>query len=225
MFSQLAQVLLDLAEVKSERDQQKKEMATLSNLVRAFNSRIKKIKDETEMYASNLESTHTIVREMLAELPQVTSIEEGFASLEDRIDQISQQNSEDTRKSSVIEQRVSLIEKNYEELKSQFEVNNSVSVCTSTCMSAQTLTSLFNPMSYLDTVTVAEITNELEERNKRSSSLVIHNLPESTNENDDVMHVSNLLREVLENPNEVVFPTQRTQDQRYTDLARGSPVR
>ncbi len=205
MFNQLAQVLIELAEIKSERDQQKNEIATLSNLVRVFNDRIKKIEDETEMYASNLESTHTMVRDMLAELPQVTSIEEGFASLEDRIDQISQQNSEDAKRPSDIEKRVSLMEKNYEELKSQCEVNNSV--CTSTCMSAQTLTSQIIPTSCPDNVTVAEIVNELEERNKRNSSLVIHNLPESTDENDDVVHVSNLLHEVLDNPNEVLFPT------------------
>ena len=62
-------------------------------------------------------------------------------------------------------------------------------------------------MSYPDTVTVAEITNELEDRNKRSSSLVVHNLPESTNENDDEVHVSKLLQEVLDDPNEAVFPT------------------
>ena len=62
-------------------------------------------------------------------------------------------------------------------------------------------------MSYPDTVTVAEITNELEERNKRKSSLVVHNLPEPTNENDDEVHVSKLLREILDDPNEDVFPT------------------
>ena len=72
-----------------------------------------------------------MVRDMLAELPQVTSIEEGFASLEDRIDQISQHNSDDTMKSSDVEQRIFQIEKNYEQLKSQLEVNKSV--CPSTC--------------------------------------------------------------------------------------------
>ncbi len=204
MFNQLAQVLLELTEIKSERDQQKNEIATLSNLLRAFNDRMKKIEAETEVYATNLESTHTMVRDMLAELPQVTSIEEGFASIEDRFDQMSQHNSEDTRKQSDIEQRVFQIEKNCEELKSQLEVNNCV--CASTCISTQTLTSQINPMSYTDSVTVAEITNELEERNKRRSSLVIHNLPEPTNENDDEVHVSKLLREVLDNPNEAVFP-------------------
>ncbi len=63
-------------------------------------------------------------------------------------------------------------------------------------------------MSNPDVVTVVEIANELEERNKRRSSLVVHNLPEPTNENDDEVHVSNLLREVLDNPNEAVFPTE-----------------
>ena len=97
--------------------------------------------------------------------------------------------------------------KNYEELKSQLEVNNSV--CASTCLSTtQTLTSQIDTMSYPDTVTVAEITNELEERNKRSSSLIVPNLPEPTNENDDEVHVSKLLREVLDNPNKPVLPTE-----------------
>ncbi len=116
MFNQLAQVLLELAEIKSERDQQKNEIATLSNLVRALTKRIKMIEDETQVYASNLESTHTMVTDMLAELPQATSIEEGFASLEDRIDQMSQQNSVDTKPCD-IEQRVLQIEKNYEEFE------------------------------------------------------------------------------------------------------------
>ncbi len=174
-------------------------------MLRAFNDRIKKIEGETEMYATNLESTHTMVRDMLAELPQVTSIEEGVASLEDRIDQMSQHNSEETKKPSEIEQHVLQIEKNYEELKSQLEVNNCM--CASTCMSTQTLASQTNAMSYPDPVTVAEVTNELEERNKRRSSLVVHNLPEPTNENDDEIHVSKLLCEVLDNPNEAVFPT------------------
>ncbi len=76
---------------------------------------------------------------------------------------------------------------------------------------------------YSDPITIAEMTNELEERNKRSKGLVIHNLPEGSDIEDEE-RVSKLLREVLESKTKVeVESDENTSMLRMYRLGRKQP--
>ncbi len=168
MLNHLADVLQRMSSMEAEREKEKKEIATLQNLVRCFNEKVKKLEDRLDTNSTDIEATKSMVGEMLSSIPQVSSIENRFAKIDDKLEEFSQLG----------------IERDFEIRMKRSDSSNSFEM---SC----------NLTSYPDITSVAEVTNELQERNKRARSLVIHNLPEADNHEQEINNVSNLLHEIL----------------------------
>ena len=83
-----------------------------------------------------------------------------------------------------------------EESVQQVEINcASIQALELRLTNAEELTSCTNDYSLPD-MAIAAITNELQERQKRKKSVVLHNIPETNNEDEDFQTVSKILQEV-----------------------------
>ena len=144
---------------------------------------------------------------MLSSIPQVSSIEERFTEIEARLDQYSESSGGATCNVSNLEIRMNEIEENIQVIKSQANTQ-----CIQP-VSHDNLTNVTKPSSnttiYPDVTCLAEVANELQERNKRARSLVIHNFPESSNSEQEVTNVSSLLQEILPNCEGIEFECER----------------
>ena len=96
MFQHIANLEIRLKSIETERQKEKHEMSVLQNLVNALNKRINSLEESVgdiqEQAESNGEQVDTIndaVTCMLHEVPQITSIEARFASIEDTLKQVS----------------------------------------------------------------------------------------------------------------------------------------
>ncbi len=199
MIHQLANLLRKVSALESEREKEKKEISTLHNLLKDFNKRVKKIEDIQVTNTTNLETTKTMVTQMLSEVPQVSSIEERFEAMEEKIQEYSLPPCEADKTSShdmSFELRLNELEKNFACIKPQSDIFDSVQINET------------SSMNYPDATSIAEIATELEERNKRRKSLVIHNLPESSNHEDEVTKVSALIEEILHDHHNFEFETE-----------------
>ncbi len=213
MVHQLANLLQQVKTIESERKNDKKEIATLHNLLKEFNGRVKKIEANQCIHASNLETTKVMVTEMLNEVPQVSSVNERFEAIEDKIEDYSQQSFEAQDHVETVHnlnERLSELEQSLDLFKLQQEClgvpsNTNVNVIDT----IQAIQTNCNSLSYPDGTSIAEIINELEERNKRKKSLVIHNLPETSNAEDELANVSTLITEILQDCSAFEFETDK----------------
>ncbi len=104
MFQHIANLEIRLKSIETERQKEKHEMSVLQNLVNALNKKInsldESVGDIQEQAESNGEQMDTIkdaVTCMLREVPQTTSIEARFASIEDSLKQVSSLPSNESR--------------------------------------------------------------------------------------------------------------------------------
>ncbi len=224
MVHQLAKLLKQVTSIESERKKEKTEIATLHNLLGDFNMRLKKIEANQCDYATNLETTKTMVTQMLNDIPQVTSIEERFEAIEDRIEEHSQKSNGPVETASSVEIHLGELEKNLAHFKSQHDVISQSGI--KVIDSIQTMETNNSSMNYPDATAIAEITTELEERNKRRKSMVIHNLPEANNQGDEAANVSSLIEEILQDHHTLEFEKEpSTQDPRLYRLGKKSAQR
>ena len=80
-----------MTEIESERKKEKNKIATLHNLLRDFNERVnsKKLEVDQSANATLLETTQSMVSQMLSEVPQVSSIEEKFEDIDQKIEELT----------------------------------------------------------------------------------------------------------------------------------------
>ncbi len=141
-----------------------------------------------------------LVEEMLADIRQVPSIEKRFADIEEKIEQRS------NMRDMVYKAGSNTSNAHYN--GNQFENNYRTLMPQSDITSMKPVTSTVSSYieQYPDPITIAEMTNELEERNKRNKGLVIHNLPEGGNDSDEEK-VLKLLCEVLDSKTNIEVDT------------------
>ncbi len=189
--------------------------------------RLKKIEADQCEHATNLETTKTMVTQMLSEVPQVTSIEESFEAIEDRIEEQSQKSSDpvETASASSVELHLGELEKTLAHLELQH--NDVISQSSINIVdSIQTMETKCSSMNYPDARVISEITSKLEERNKRRKSLVIYNLPGANNHEEETANVSTLIEEILQDPHTPEFEKELPdQDPRLYRLGKKSAQR
>ncbi len=156
MFQHIANLEIRLSTIETERHKEKHEISVLQNLVNALNKKIISLEESVghiqENEDSNGEQLDTIkdaVTCMLREVPQTTSIEARFESIEDSLKQVS------------------------------------------------SLPSMENRSISIENVSTIEVANELDDRQQRKGNLILHNLPETENQGEDEVIVSNVLTHVL----------------------------
>ncbi len=171
MLSHIANLEMRLKTIEVERDKERHEVTVLQNLVRALNKKLNSIEDlvhkSTENNEGEIETIKEAVTTMLSEIPQTTSIEERFSSIEDSLNQLS-------LLPSVDQSRICLANS-----------SDSFPVYTS-----------FSNQNALE-VSTLQVSNELSDRQRRRNNVVFHNIPESENPENDVKTVFNICREVL----------------------------
>ncbi len=124
-----------------------------------------------QSHQEELQSIHETVTKMLNEVPQSDSVSNKFVEIEGSVNDLNNK----LEAIEDLQERVSLIE-----------------ICENPpdqAFSSQSLTSHNN--------LIAELSNELEERQKRKSSLVIHNVPESNSKHEEVEAVSDIVKEII----------------------------
>ncbi len=169
-------------------------------------NKIKEFEEKSESNSTDVGTTKTMVGDMLSSIPQVTSIEERFSGIEGRMDEYeySQSTGETTSNVSTLEVRMNEIEQNVQEIRSQVSVQYTQDV--SNIYDSPNVTEPWcSRMKYSDPTSLVEVANEIQERNKRARSLVIHNLPEAINGEEEMKNVSSLLQEILPNCERIEF--------------------
>ncbi len=184
MVHQLSNLIQRVSSLESEQTQKNNEIVTLQNLVKDFNERLKKLESNQSEYSTDLDTTKSMVTVMLSEVPQVSSIEERFTELEDRIIRSSQHN--ECRRTTT-------------------QHNSVIQLDTFDDIYATQTSTVSSSMESLDVTSIAEITNEMEERNKRKTSLVVHNLREASSTDEEIATVTNLISEILPDQQEFGF--------------------
>ncbi len=169
-----------LRESSAQQQVEKKEISVVHQLVTTFNTKLSDVEDKQtdaiQEINSEVQSVKDNVKTMLEEIPQVTSIEDRFSSIEETIS-----NFVESKESSA-----HLVDANCEAIQAlDLRIHS---------MEESKFDN--NTMSNLHDKTIAAVANELEERNKRKRSIVLHNVPESTDATDDVKAVRQILQEV-----------------------------
>ena len=168
-----------LRESSAQREVEKKELSVVHQLVKTFNNKLSDVEDNQtdaiQKINNEVQSVKDNVKTMLEEIPQVTSIEDRFSSIEGTISNLveskessSQQVDDNCEAIQALDLRMLSME------ESQFD----------------------NIMSNLQDTTIVAVANELEERNKRKRSIVLHNVPESHDTSGDMHAVKQILQEV-----------------------------
>ncbi len=146
--------------MEAEREKEKKEIAALRNLVTCFNEKVKKFEEQLESNSEDTSTTKAMVSDMLSSIPQVSSIEERFSGIEDRIDEYEYSRSSGETPSNVsnFEIRMNELEENVQEIRSQVNVQ-----CTQP-VSHDVISNMSEPScstGYPDLTHLAEVANEL----------------------------------------------------------------
>ncbi len=148
--------------MKEEQESVKKELSVIHNLSDSFNQKLATIEERSQKafqgVSDEIMSIKDNVNTMLREVPQVTSIETRFASIEERI-------------SNSTEARVSLL---------NFNSCDDIS-----CKDSHSQEEIM--------IAVAE---EVDQRQQRRRSLVIHNLEESVDAENDNLQIKEIFHEI-----------------------------
>ncbi len=164
MFQHIVNLELRLKAIEDEREKEKHEVTVLRKLVSTLNQTINSVEESIVNVKEENDSIKDAVTCMLNEIPQCTSIEARFSSIENTLKEVSSVNSS-----------VSTLQ-SYADLDS------------STC--SQSI------INYSDFSTV-EIANELDDRQRRKGNVVLHNVPETGNQESDEHSVISILNHVL----------------------------
>ncbi len=93
MLSHVANLEIRLSAIEAEREKDKNEKTVLKKLVGALNKKLNSLEESVQKCVednqSELETIRGVVTTMLNEVPQTTSIEERFSSIEDSLDKLS----------------------------------------------------------------------------------------------------------------------------------------
>ncbi len=172
---------------ENEREAEKKETRIVHGLVKTFNSKLSEseVKNENAIREINkeVESIKVNVRTMLEEVPQVNSIEERFSSIEEAISTFGESKESGGRVNC---------SQSYSET---IPIIASQSVVSNTNIDGLPL----GPDNNIgDCLSLQSITNELCDRKTRETNFVIHNLPETTNEDQDAESVKEIVEEIMQ---------------------------
>ncbi len=205
--SNLRLEIQQLRESCVQREVEKKELSVVHQLVTTFNTKLSgvEVKQAEVIQEINDEvmSIRNDVTTMLEEIPQVTSIEDRFLSIEETVSNFG----ESKRFSA-------------QQVDDNFEAIQALQLRISS-MEESKLNS--NSMSNLQDRTIVAVANELEERNKRKRSIVLHNVPEVFNASDDMETVKEILQEV--SGKEVEFELMNNKPRIYRLGRRDAPSR
>ncbi len=93
MLRHVANLERRLNAIESEREKERHEVTVLENLVKALNKKVNSLEESVKECAEGNQDDINTIREavttMLNEIPQTTSIEERFSSIEDSLNQLS----------------------------------------------------------------------------------------------------------------------------------------
>ncbi len=172
---------IEIQQLRDARESEKRELAVVHQLVTTFNTKLsdcqkeheKAIQEISVSTQEELKSISETVTVMLNEVPQCDAITNKFTELEVSVREVQSKydNFEE------LKERVSLIETCDNSIQ---PVGPAYSTPSVTCQ---------NDL-------IAELANELEERQKRTKSLVIHNVPESRTDKEDFDTVAEIVNTV-----------------------------
>ncbi len=175
MLHHLVNMEQRLQTIEAEREKESKQATIMQNLVNSLHNKIKGMENEItnlkQSQQEELRSIHEIVTKMLNEVPQSDCVSNKFEEIEDSVNDLSNK----LEAIEDLQERVSLIE-----------------TCENSSDRAFSSQSLTCPNDL-----IAELSNEMEERQKRKNSIVIHNVPESISEQEDSDAISDILKEVI----------------------------
>ncbi len=184
----------------SESDKNK--MTVMQELVNTFNGKLTQIEDKSKQSIQevheDIQSIRDNICEMLNEVPQVTmsSLETRFCQIEEKLDASPETVRPKNINSNLIDVHVPY---------------NSSSLSV-TKMSSESIES--------HDEFLIEVANEVDERQKRKKTLVIHNIEETDNAAEERIQVTNILNEIIGNKNLV----QQQQTNLYR-LGKRSPAK
>ncbi len=147
-----------LKAIEEEREKEKHELSVLRKLVSALNQKVNSVEDSLDNVKEENDSIRDAVTCMISEIPQCSSIEARFSSIENTLKEVSSQSFTELDSS----------------VSSQPSLNiRDIPMCT------------------------VEVANELDDRQRRKGNLVLHNVPESSDQNCDEDSVNSILMHVV----------------------------
>ena len=187
LLQHLSNIAQRLKVIEDERESEKKEMSVLHRLLTTFNGKLFEVEENSNVAIQEIQEDLQSIREnvcdMLKEVPQVTmsSLETRFSNIEGKLAiSIDSSDSVNTAKSSLHDTQ-SKISK------------SSPSKSITSKMSSVTVESNEEFM--------IEVANEVDDRQKRRKTLVIHNIDENDDAAEDYVQVTNILSEIINDDN------------------------
>ena len=166
MIHHLANMKIRLNEVEAQRVKDHEEIQSLSQKLADMEKTLSDIQSKKD---EDLESFKEMVSEMLEDFPENTLMrcQSGFENTAKQIEDNCSAIQELELQMNCIKETQDLMDRN-----------------------------ISPNYSTLPDRSLAAVANELEERNKRKNSIVLHNVPETSNPTDDVKAVKNIIQEV-----------------------------
>ncbi len=172
-----------LREIETEGESERKEITVMHSLVNKFNSNLTEIeqnsKQSIQEVQEDVQSIRENICEMLNEVPQITmsSLETRFCNIEERLSTtVETSESKNSFSGSLIDVHSA--------------TNESSRYSTAMRVDAESTKSHEEFM--------IEVANEVDDRQKRKKTLVVHNVEEN-NDAEDYLQVTNILNEIIGN--------------------------
>ncbi len=156
MFQHVANLEVRLKAIEEEREKEKHEMSVLRKLITTLNQTVNSVEDSIDNVKEESDSIRDAVTCMISEIPQCTSIEARFSSIENTLKEVSSHSFTD--------------------------LNDNV--CSQSSL-------------YIRDIPTVEVANEIDDRQRRKGNLVLHNVPEKSDEDFDEDSVNSILKHVV----------------------------
>ncbi len=156
MFQHIVNLELRLKAIEEEREKEKHEMSVLRKLVATFNQTINSIEETIVNVKEENDTIQEAVTCMLSEIPQCTSIEARFSSIENTLKEVSSHSF------------------------TNFDHSD-----------------WSQPSLNCSDIPTVEVANELDDRQRRKGNLVLHNVPESKDQECDEHLINSILKHVV----------------------------
>ena len=182
----------EIQQLRDTSETEKKELAVVHQLVTTFNSKLSDVQKEHEKAIQEMKNKVQSMEEMICKTKQSTQDE-----LKSISDTVTVMLNEVPQSDAIINKFIELEESvkevnskcdNFEEFKERGSFIETYENSTQPAYSTQSLACPNN--------LIAELASELEERQKRTKSVVIHNVPESRTEEEDFDTVAEILNTV-----------------------------
>ena len=166
MLQHLANMKIRLNEVEGQRLKDQEAIQSMSQRLADIKTTLTNIQSKKD---EDLEFFREMVTEMLEEFPENTLMrcQSGFEETAKQVDDNCSAIQELSLRMNSIKESLDVVDRN-----------------------------ISHNYSTLPDRSMAAVANELEERSKRKKSIVLHNVPETSNPTDDVKAVNNILQEV-----------------------------